>query len=83
MSIEFHDDQPPVNLELPVVKLLLDKYGDWPIYVELPGGGEQTGTVTEAFEQCRELTVLAERDPRALVTAIQEGINLARQKGMQ
>jgi hypothetical protein len=41
-------------------------------------GTVRTGTVTEAFNQCGELSFLAEFKPKALMAAIQEGIVQAR-----
>ena len=69
---------PGVKLDHPFVKKLLERYGPEPISVEA-GGEVREGTVQEAFEQCPDLSMLADRDPGALLAAIRDGVEKTRE----
>lgn len=70
---------PGANLDHPFVQKLLQRYGQDLISVEA-GGELREGTVQEAFEQCPDLSLLADRDPGALLAAIRHGVETTREQ---
>jgi hypothetical protein len=66
-----------VGLDMPIVKFLMETLSEEKIRYTHEGE-EFVATVPEAFAQCGALVEMGQRDPKALVSRIQEAVNQER-----